>query len=133
MREILFRGKRIDNGEWVYGYLCKMGSDYYIITSDSREEIDSKTIGQYTGLTDKNGVKIFEGDLLRIPFKSDFEKENYVQYEVFFHDNDMCEYNVGFQMNRHHFKGSVCGTSDFKKFIPKNTNRMIVIGNIHDK
>lgn len=77
MREILFRGKEVDKGEWVEGWYEKTCYGHWplahsIIPAQDAEEgylhhekVDPETVGQYTGMNDRNGQKIFEGDYIR--------------------------------------------------------------------
>lgn len=90
------------------------------------------SIEQSTGLRDKHGKLIYEGDLLRYPPKDKDEKTNFVVCEVFFHNNDCCDTHIGFQMNRFRFQGNLCGIINYGmkyNFIPKNVEKMEVIGN----
>lgn len=65
-REIWFRGKRVDNGEWIEGGFLDTLSlkKRYVGNMFECEEVIPETFGKYTGLTDKNGTKIFEGDII---------------------------------------------------------------------
>lgn len=87
MREILFKAKRIDNGEWVEGYLFFIVDTPYIICDGETMcmdgentdlhatewyEVDESTICQYTGLTDKNGNKIWENEIIQIATEDEY-------------------------------------------------------------
>lgn len=87
MREILFKAKRIDNGEWVYGYVVRKHGLYFIydiVNSESCRqniyEIDPETLCEFTGLCDKNGKRIWENDILMAHLDESYPED--VTYET---------------------------------------------------
>ena len=74
MREILFRGKRLGDGEWVFGDLYHRGKEIVITSFYAGHHIavDPATVGQFTGLLDKDGKRIFEGDIATLDREDGF-------------------------------------------------------------
>lgn len=120
MREILFRGKRLDNGKWIKGCLVKYAYDstpyigYLGAFGDGIYKVDPSTIGQYTGLT-ANGKKIFEGDIVR--HYNRFDDDMAHETGLIFYDSKQCRFK------RTSIHGEV--------YLGKHC-RYEVIGNIHD-
>ena len=120
MREVLFRGKRTDTSEWVKGYLYITHIGAHEIGSYDAEinierltfDVIPETVGQYTGLTDKNGKRIFEGDIVSLV------KHDGLIYKVVYVP---CRYEL---VNS---KGVNCFVLDIYK-----SENIEVIGNIHD-
>lgn len=102
MREILFRGKRVGNGEWIYGsYVQQYGATMIYLPDGVDSEhgfdnhhVDPATVGQFTGLTNENGVKIFEGDILEsvedYDDKFGYPATNYFYSVVIWDEENFC-------------------------------------------
>ena len=127
MREILFRGRN-ENSTWIYGSLLvdkdtfdKNAFIYYICDIDgySMEIVNTKTIGQFTGLTDKNGTKIFEGDIVMHIQKHEISGK-VKSIAVIKWDEAYSCYSVEYTNDR------------ITAFLGTEHHRLEVIGNIHD-
>ena len=133
MREILFRGKRCDNGEWVQGFyvradhhwhkngihkdwiICGASANGGWFALHNKYAVKAETVGQFTGLTDKNGKKIFEGDIIGYHAQGDI----FVNFGVVCWDEEDARW--AYQLN-----------TMKPGFYMHNPNTVEVIGNIHD-
>lgn len=130
MREILFRGKTA-KGEWVYGCLLNDKHDRIGFYNNAYKfEINAvipETVGQFTGVTDKNGKKIFEGDIVKCDVWL-FEKKGVVEFGRGTFDSGIYKY-TGFYLRE--ANGEI-DHNPIYNFDEEYENCLVVIGNIHD-
>lgn len=132
-REILFRAKKVDGGEWVEGYVIQRYGAWFIYDIKNADTcrqngylVDSDTICRYTGLTDKKGRKIWENDIIKYHYGDYYAPVKFGEYQSCFDSTTTC--HVGFYVDW-----------DEKRDFRKDLGYWIkmvdaeVVGNIHDK
>ena len=140
IREVIFRGKRTDNGKWECGDLLSPNEfnaiphivyiaylNEYGDIGEISTPVIPETVGQYTGLTDKNGKKIFEGDIVRLT-----DEHNEIEWTaVVVFGNPNGEYNWGWQLKA---IGEFDGNKDILLWVDMEESGAYceIIGNIHD-
>ena len=91
MREILFRGKRVDNGEWVYSSFIMQDKEHKLLLAEVElfdgekwRAVDPETVGQYTGARGYDGKRIFEGDIVRFDYVDDDGNDSHEDFLIIF-------------------------------------------------
>ena len=134
MREILFRAKRVDNAKWVEGSLLVTVLNTYIVPlhddtvmSQRAYSVFPETVGQFTGLRDKNGEKIFDGDICKVTYYNHSSPDTVLQQTVIYSNGTFALQSKDFEP---------FDFEDTRRYVPLYymlpPNNIEIIGNIHD-
>lgn len=137
-REIEFRGKRVDGKGWVYGYYVYRPDGKHLIywkpfdeaSQNTYHEVIPETVGQFTELTDKNGTKIFEGDIVKWDDESKGKYWRIAEVKI----NPSLSFDCSGINEFNGIKNSSSHEFEYGNFYYRKTEKHLeIVGNIHDK